>query len=208
MVLIVCIVWCLVVCSMCVSLVLQTNQPCIQPKIHDTVLSPEECERVIQRAKSLGLHRSTVVHKNTHSGTHDSIRTSSHVFLPKADPVGDMVKHKAHRLTGIPISRMEDVQVVHYLPGQQYKPHYDACNNGCDGGKNMPRTQTVMFYLNDVDQGGHTRFPTAGVSVEPKQGRAVHWYNIDDTNQNLPCAFHGADPVIRGEKWGATVWIR
>lgn len=203
------ILWCcLVVCSILVSLVLQTNQPCLEPRVYDNILSPGECERVIQRAKSLGLHRSTVVNKKANSGTRDSIRTSSHVFLPRGDPVGDMVKHTAQTLTGVPISRMEDVQVLHYLPGQQYKPHYDACNNGCDGGKDMPRTQTVMFYLNTVEEGGHTRFPNVGVSVAPKQGRAVHWYNIDNNKQNLPCAFHGADPVRRGEKWGATVWIR
>jgi prolyl 4-hydroxylase len=178
----------------------------MHPKIHDNILTPGECERVIQAAQRLGLERSTVAEK---SGNQTSgIRTSSHVFLLDSDPIAQTLKSKVHQLTGVSPSRMERVQVVHYRPGQEYKPHFDACNDGCDGGKDMPRTQTVMFYLNTVDQGGHTRFPNAGVSVAPKQGRAVHWYNIDNNKQNLPCAFHGADPVRRGEKWGATVWIR
>ena len=203
MILILC---CFVVCSILVSCVLQTNQPCLAPRVYDNVLSPGECERMIERAKALGLSRSTVAEK---SGSQTSqIRTSSHVFLPPDDPVGETLKAKVRQLTGVPQSRMEQVQIVHYRPGQQYKPHFDACNDGCDGGKDMPRTKTVMFYLNTVEEGGHTRFPNAGVSVTPKRGRAVHWYNIDDNNHNLPCAFHGADPVIRGEKWGATVWIR
>ena len=103
---------------------------------------------------------------------------------------------------------MENVQVLHYLPGQEYKPHFDACNDGCDGGKNMPRVATVYIYLNDVDEGGHTRFPHIGYGVPPKRGRAVQWFNIDRDKKNLPCSLHGGDPVIRGEKWGATVWIR
>jgi len=178
----------------------------MHPKVHDNVLTPGECQRVIQAAQRLGLHRSTVAEST--GNTTSAIRTSSHVFLPDTDPIAQTLKTKVHQLTGVPHARMEQVQVVHYHPGQLYKPHFDACNDGCDGGKDMPRTETVMFYLNTVEYGGHTRFPEAGVSVAPKQGRAVQWYNIDDNNHNLPCSFHGADPVIRGEKWGATVWIR
>jgi prolyl 4-hydroxylase len=178
----------------------------MKPAIHDNMLTPDECHRVIEAAQRLGLNRSTVAEKS--GNTTSTIRTSSHVFLPDSETIAQTLKRKVHHLTGVPLSRMEQIQVVQYQPGQEYKPHFDACNDGCDSGKDMPRTETVMFYLNTVEEGGHTRFPQAGVSVQPRQGRAVHWYNIDDQKQNLPCSFHGADPVIRGEKWGATVWIR
>ena len=191
---------------LCSVIIAMHTTPCMKPSIYDTMLTPDQCQRVIEAAQRLGLNRSTVAEKT--GNTTSTIRTSSHVFLPDSEPIAQTLKHKVHTLTGVPLSRMEQIQVVQYQPGQEYKPHFDACNDGCDGGKDMPRTQTVMFYLNTVEQGGYTRFPNAGVSVQPRQGRAVHWYNIDDNKKNLPCSFHGADPVIRGEKWGATVWIR
>jgi prolyl 4-hydroxylase len=153
----------------------------MKPVIHDNMLTPDECQRVIEAAQRLGLVRSTVAEK---SGNQTSaIRTSSHVFLPDI-PITQTLKAKVRKITNIPPERMEQIQVVHYQPGQEYKPHFDACNDGCDGGKDMPRTQTVMFYLNTVEHGGHTRFPKAGVSVQPRQGRAVHWHNMDDQKHN------------------------
>jgi prolyl 4-hydroxylase len=164
---------------------------------------------VIRHAKAKGLDRSTVT--DAHKGAaRDTARTSSHVFLEDGDPVGEMIRQRVSRLTGAPVSRMEHVQILRYMPGEEYRAHYvyDACNDGCDGGRDMPRTETVLVYLNSVDEGGHTAFPTAGVSVAPKPGRAVRWPNIDATGTNLPCSFHAGTPVIRGEKWAATVWIR
>ena len=39
------------------------------------------------------------------------------------------------------------------------------------------RLATVMFYLTDL-QGGRTAFPSLGVSVQPRAGSAVFWYNL------------------------------
>lgn len=176
-------------------------------RVVDDALDPTTCEQVIQRAKALGLQRSTVTDAVA-TTTRDAARTSSQVFLPDTDPLARLVKRTARDLTSLPESRMEQVQVLHYLPGQEYKPHFDACNDGCDGGRDMPRTATVYVYLNDVEEGGHTRFPNLNASVDPKRGRAVVWRNIDASKANLPCSLHGADPVVRGEKWGCNVWIR
>jgi len=186
-----------------------TRPRCDAPVIYDHVLSPEMCRAIIRRAQDLGPRRSTVVQKRPGESRVTSSRTSSHVFLPPNDPIGNMVKAKVAALTGRSVRDMEDVQVVHYLPGQEYKPHYDACLDGCDRGRDMPRTETVYMYLNEPHAGGHTSFPTVGVRVSPKTGRAVHWYNMDKkTRKKLPCSYHGADPVIACEKWGCNVWIR
>ena len=192
-----------------ISCIVSWHRTCPLPRVVDGFLTPQECQQVIQSAQRLGLERSTVVRHQPGRDRVDDSRTSSQVFLPPGDPAGDMVKARVSQLTGDPVSRMENVQVLRYGPGEEYKPHFDACDDGCDGGRNMPRKATVYIYLNEVERGGHTRFPKAGVKVQPKAGRAVHWYNMDRrTKKNITCSFHGADPVLRGEKWGCNVWIR
>ena len=53
---------------------------------------------------------------------------------------------------------------------------------------------TLMTYLNDVADGGHTLFPTLGIKVKPSKGSALIW-------QNQPPLKHAADRVMQGEKW-------
>eukprot|EP00931_Biecheleriopsis_adriatica_P108529 TRINITY_DN82858_c0_g1_i1.p1 TRINITY_DN82858_c0_g1~~TRINITY_DN82858_c0_g1_i1.p1 ORF type:complete len:318 (+),score=83.38 TRINITY_DN82858_c0_g1_i1:110-1063(+) len=53
---------------------------------------------------------------------------------------------------------------------------------------------TLMTFLNDVDEGGHTLFPTLGIKVKPKKGDALVW-------PNQPPLKHAGDRVMKGEKW-------
>ena len=53
---------------------------------------------------------------------------------------------------------------------------------------------TLLTYLNDVTDGGHTLFPTLGIKVKPAKGSAVIW-------KNQPPLKHAADRVVQGEKW-------
>jgi len=182
---------------------------CLRPEVHENFLTPAECTEIIQRAKELGLDRSAVTSTTDGSGTIEASRTSTQVFLPDDDPVARRLTDKVASFLRVPPNRMEQIQVLHYGPGQKYEPHYDACNDGCDAGSDLPRVATFFIYLNDVEEGGETAFPMLGVGVAPKTGRACHWYNIDTrTGVNLPCALHGGSPVIRGEKWACNIWIR
>lgn len=53
---------------------------------------------------------------------------------------------------------------------------------------------TMMVYLTDVAEGGHTMFPTLGFKVPPKKGSALVW-------PNQPPLKHAGDKVIDGNKW-------
>lgn len=53
---------------------------------------------------------------------------------------------------------------------------------------------TLMVYLNDVEEGGHTLFPTLGIKVKPGRGSALVW-------PNQPSLKHAGDRVLEGEKW-------
>ena len=71
------------------------------------------------------------------------------------------------------------------------------------------RLMTVFLYLNDVEEGGGTDFPTLGVTVEPKRGRALIWPSVEDDNPDSvdPRTLHQALPVEKGIKYAANAWI-
>lgn len=45
-----------------------------------------------------------------------------------------------------------------------------------------PRILTFFIYLTDVELGGETYFPSLGIDVKPKKGRALLWTNVQDGN--------------------------
>ena len=58
------------------------------------------------------------------------------------------------------------------------------------------------FQLSDVEKGGSTAFPIAGVAATPVKGSAVYWYDLLSSGDSDHRTWHGACPVILGEKWG------
>ena len=65
--------------------------------------------------------------------------------------------------------------VGRYLPSQQYYQHFDAFNLDEEDGRRFAanggqRTVTVLIYLNNVERGGETSFPTLQLQVKPVQG--------------------------------------
>jgi prolyl 4-hydroxylase len=107
----------------------------------------------------------------------------------------------------IPIAHGEGLQILRYTPGQQYKAHHDFFSS-TNKVVNNNRISTLVMYLNDVEEGGETFFPQLNFSVSPKKGMAVYFeyfYN-DQTLNDL--TLHGGAPVITGEKWVATQWMR
>ena len=174
----------------------------LELRTHLDFLTPDECEDVRAAALRKGLNRSTVVD----SADLSSDRTSSTVFLTEADaPVVGAVFAKVSALTGAPRSRMEDLQVIRYEPGQKYEAHYDPCFK-CNG-SSLLREYTVLMYLNDDFEGGSTDFPLAKASVTPVRGMAAVFKSMHE-DKIVKDSKHRGAPVKRGTKWAATVWIR
>eukprot|EP01036_Dinobryon_divergens_P028413 gene28414-37350_t len=138
-------------------------------------------------------------------------RTSSNSWC-----TGDCEKHpdvrrvlsKIEAVTGVPKRNYESFQVLKYETGQKYNVHHDygkedvslACG---------PRILTFFLYLSDVEEGGETAFPSLGIAVKPKKGKALLWPStLSDFPEDQDArTFHEARPVIKGLKYAANSWI-
>ncbi len=62
----------------------------------------------------------------------------------------------------------------------------------------------VFLYLNDVTEGGETRFHDLDLKVAPRLGRALLWPSVLDANPMAyePMTHHEALPVLKGRKFG------
>jgi len=66
------------------------------------------------------------------------------------------------------------------------------------------RIASVVMYLNTPEEGGGTGFPHIGLTVTAMRGSAVYFaYETGDQ-----ASLHAGLPVIKGEKWIATKWLR
>lgn len=195
-----------------VHVVVRSEQPVIV--VLDDLLSAEECDEMLRLAKSRGVLRSTVVDPQTGAGTVDDVRTSFGTFFRRGE--SELIARIEQRLSevmNVPLENGEGFQVLHYKSGGEYRPHFDYFppsspgNQGhlANGGQ---RVSTMILYLNDVPEGGETIFPQISLSVAPKKGAAVYFEYCNSQGQVDPLTLHGGAPVLQGEKWIATKWVR
>ncbi|MCM3586619.1 2OG-Fe(II) oxygenase [Mesobacillus maritimus] len=167
------------------------------------VLSDEECDELIALSKER-MNRSKI--GNTRQV--NELRTSSSTFLQEGEnDVVSRIEKRISAIMNIPEEHGESLQILNYKIGQEYKAHYDFFKSTGQGVSN-PRISTLVMYLSDVEEGGETYFPKLGLSVSPQKGMAVYFeyfYN-NETLNNL--TLHGGAPVVIGDKWAATQWMR
>ena len=128
-------------------------------------------------------------------------------FQESENEIVTRVEKRVSTIMNIPIEHGEGMQILRYTPGQEYKAHYDYFSSTSQAAKNN-RISTLIMYLNDVEQGGETFFPKLNLSVTPKKGMAVYFEYFYTDNDLNELTLHGGSPVIAGEKWVATQWMR
>ncbi|MFJ8071059.1 2OG-Fe(II) oxygenase [Peribacillus sp. NPDC096447] len=167
------------------------------------VLSDDECDELIRLSKDK-MHRSKI------GVTHEvnEIRTSSSMFFQENEyDIITKIEKRISSIMNIPIEHGDGIQILKYTPGQEYKAHFDFFTSTSLAAKNN-RISTIIMYLNDVEHGGETFFPKLNFSVSPRKGMAVYFeYFYNDKNLN-ELTLHSGAPVITGEKWVATQWMR
>lgn len=194
-----------------VHILMALNAPRIV--LFGNLLAADECEALIELSRGK-LQRSNVVDRQTGHYQHHPDRTSDGTYFRRAEtPLIARIETRIAELTGCTIERGEPIQVLHYRPGTEYKPHFDYFDPADEGNQQVlrlggQRVATLIMYLSDVDGGGSTVFPEIGLDVLPRRGNAVFFAYADDEGQLDPRTLHGGSPVASGEKWIATKWLR
>lgn len=179
------------------------------PVIVNNILTPDECQYIINKAEPL-FTRSNVV-----GTTVDASRTSKTAWISKDDSVVQKVIDKVMELTGKPIENCEDLQVVKYEPGTFYRAHHDSCcddSAACaafenDGGQ---RVGTLLIYLNSEFTDGETHFPDHDdLKIKADTGSAIFFRPLgSDAPRCHPKALHAGLPISTGIKYVCNVWVR
>lgn len=175
------------------------------------LLSAEECEELIGLAKPR-LARSLTVATKTGGEEINADRTSNGMFFQRGEnALVQRIEKRIAALVNWPEENGEGLQILHYTPGTEYKPHYDYFDPAEPGTPTIlkrggQRVATLVMYLAEPDKGGGTVFPDVHLEVAPKRGNAV-FFSYDRAHPSTR-SLHGGAPVLEGEKWIATKWLR
>ncbi|UJR18117.1 hypothetical protein I4U23_005017 [Adineta vaga] len=161
-------------------------------------------------------------------------RTSSSALIEHHQtPIIECVERRFAQFQGdVDVDCIEELQVVKYTSGQQYKPHYDWLSNPehlKDGGQ---RVTTFFTYLQANCSKGETEFLPIrynkthherfcdilicdekshefGIRFRPIAGNTIFWYNMDEFGQVDHLTYHaGRPPGENGQKIGLNTWTR
>lgn len=173
-------------------------------------LSEEECKLFINignknlKKAKVGLN----VYSDGRTGSNNWIKHDFNDLTQK-------IANRISKLVDVSLDNAETFQVIHYSENQQYKPHFDAWlhNNSEMCLKRMKyggqRIWTCLCYLNDVTEGGQTKFIKLDKEISPEKGKLLVFNNvIKDTHIRHPLTLHAGMPVIKGEKYAFTIWFR
>lgn len=167
------------------------------------VLSDDECDELIKQSRDR-MQRSKI----GNAREVDELRTSSSMFFQEGEnDIIARIEKRTSQIMNIPVEHGEGLQVLNYKKGQEYKAHFDFFSSASRP-VNNPRVSTLVMYLNDVEEGGETYFPKLNFSVAPKKGMAVYFEYFYDNHDLNELTLHGGSPIIKGEKWAATQWMR
>lgn len=181
-------------------------------RVMEGFASKAECEWLAERARSR-LQPARVFDPGG-SLTIEAARTNRAIEFQVSDMdlVVEAVRARISAATRLPLPLFEPSQVLHYQPGQEFKPHHDYFDPQLPGHveelRSGQRIATFLIYLNDDYIGGETAFPRAGVSFRGKTGDALFLANVERTGRPDPSSLHSGTPPIAGDKWILSQWIR
>ncbi|WP_137894827.1 2OG-Fe(II) oxygenase [Ramlibacter sp. 2FC] len=184
-----------------------------QPRIvvFGGLLDDAECEALIAAARPR-LSRSLTVAMASDGEEVNEDRTSEGMFFTRAEsPLVARIEARIARLLRWPQENGEGLQVLCYRPGAEYKPHHDYFDPQQPGTPTIlrrggQRVATLVIYLGEPDKGGATVFPELQLAVAPRRGNAV-FFSYERPHPSTR-TLHGGAPVLAGEKWIATKWLR
>jgi TPR repeat protein len=141
----------------------------------------------------------------------DPYRTSATATLGPVDQDLFLValNRRLAAVAGVAAEQGEFLSVLRYLPGDQYKPHFDWIpETSEDFSRGGQRTRTALLYLNDDYEGGETEFLANGLKFKGAPGDVLVFSNIRPDGSPDQACRHAGLPVRSGVKWLGSKWFR
>lgn len=192
-----------------VEIVMTMREPRVV--VFGNLMTGAECDQLVEMARAR-LARSETVVTTTGASEVNTARTSDGMFFDRAEnELCKRIEQRIARLVRWPVENGEGLQILRYKPGAEYKPHYDYFDPSQPGTPTIlkrggQRVGTLVTYLNTPARGGATTFPDVGLEVAPVKGNSV-FFSYDRPHPTTR-SLHGGAPVLDGEKWVATKWLR
>lgn len=169
-------------------------------------LMAEECAQVIEMARER-LIMSKVVGSNPDGAMLSANRSSYDVSFRLGEcPLITTLDDRIANVCNWEASKSTGLQVIRYRPGEFFAPHFDyIAPEILKQRGEQQRVATLMIYLNDVEVGGETVFPDAGIKVAPKRGAALFFsYKLP---RRASMTRHAGEAPCNSEKWVAIKWL-
>ncbi|KAH8411173.1 hypothetical protein KR222_009647 [Zaprionus bogoriensis] len=139
----------------------------------------------------------------------DIVARATRLTVPS--PLRERINHRMTDMTGMDLSEFPELLISNYGLGTYFQPHHDSIYGGRltekDLNEHGDRMASIVIYAGDVEYGGFTVFPDIQVSVAPKKGSSLVWYNLFDDGTPDKRALHSVCPVVVGSRWTITKWL-
>ena len=177
-------------------------------------LSKNECAWLIAAARPR-LTPAAIYSRETEGTEVARVRTNRAAYFGvlDLDVVLSVVRQRIANTIGSAVRYFEQPSVLHYEPGQQFKPHCDYLDErfpgpAADLRANGQRVLTFLVYLNEEFEGGETDFPLLDYRFKGSTGDAIVFANVDAYSRPDPKTRHAGLPPVSGQKWLLSQWVR
>lgn len=183
----------------------------------DNMISDEECDVLMEWGRPR-LKRATVAAEDGSSIVSENRKAQQtsynlHQVNPQRDPLWPLFNRilaitNSHGGFQMKPDGQEDFTIIQYNVDDQYTPH---CDGSCDESLHNSggRVATAVMYCKVAERGGGTTFTKADVFIKPTKGQVTFFsYRGSDKKMDEGYTEHSGCPVLEGEKWITTMWMR
>lgn len=188
------------------KIISQINDDNYNVIIIDNFLTSQECDNLIDYSRSQQFIISETL--SEYGNVTNDYRNSKQFWIADKDnKIAKKISDFCEYILDLPKKNMEYLQFVKYDVSGYFKEHYDAEADKTKNNNIKDRAHTFIVYLNNVEEGGETRFPLLDKNIKPKKGMAIYFKTLLSNGELLKKSLHQGMPIIKGEKYIINKWI-